>query len=497
MSDLTELSATAAALAFREGATTPSELTDALLDKIAREDGEVNALRDTHVEAARAAALEADKRYLDGTPIGTLDGISIVVKDNILVEGHFATAGSKILEGYVASYDATIVDRLKKTGAIILGKTNMDEFAMGSSTEHSAFGPTKNPLDAERVPGGSSGGSAAAVAQGFAPLALGTDTGGSIRQPAAFCGVVGMKPTYGRVSRSGLVAMASSLDQAGPLARTVEDAELVFEAIEGKDVHDATTHQDRQDRVTEVDIQKLRVGVPKEYFTEGLDPRIKEAVEKAVQVLENKGASIKEVSLPHSPHALAVYYIIMPSEASANLARYDGIRYGASTLRSSELAGSDPAGAGSAWPSDFWNVYFETRQQFFGDEVKRRIMLGTFTLSSGYYDAFYVKAQKVRSRIKDDFDAVFEEVDVLVTPTAPTLPFKLGDKTEDPLSMYLADIYTVSANLTGIPGISVPFGLIEEGGKTFPAGVQLLGPAFSDERLFSIAKSIESADSRG
>lgn len=474
------LSATAASLAFRSGDLKPSVLLDALLDKIALEDEGIGAFLSVHVERARAAALQSDKRYEEEKTFGALDGIPVAIKDNMHVHGTFTTAGSKILEGYTASFDAGVVAKLKDAGAVILGKTNMDEFAMGSSTEQSAYQPTKNPLDTDRVPGGSSGGSAAAVAANFTPLALGSDTGGSVRQPAAFCGVVGMKPTYGRVSRSGLVAMASSLDQIGPFARSVEDAELLFDEISGHDVHDATTHVDVSDRVEDTSIAGLRVGLPKEYFGEGLDPRVKQEVDAAVKVLEKQGASISTVSLPHAKYALAVYYIIMPSEASANLARFDGVRFQKSTL---DL---------EAFPGDFWDVYTTTKR-FFGDEVKRRILLGTFVLSAGYYDAYYAKAQKVRSLIKDDFEKVFADVDVLMTPTVPTLPFKFGEKTNDPLAMYLEDIYTVSANLAGIPGISMPFGAIEEGGKTFPAGVQILGPHFSEGVLFDVARSIEAA----
>lgn len=479
MDDLTTRSATAAAVAFRSGELKPSVFVDALLDKIAGEDEGIGAFLDVHVERARAAALASDKRYAEGESLGPLDGVPVAVKDNILVHGTATTAGSKVLEGYTASFDATVIDRLKKVGAVILGKTNMDEFAMGSSTEHSAYQKTRNPQDTTRVPGGSSGGSAAAVAASFVPLAIGSDTGGSVRQPAAFCGVVGMKPTYGRVSRSGLIAMASSLDQIGPFARTVEDAELLFDTIAGYDSKDATTHHEITERAEDIDMSSLRIGLPKEYFGEGLDPRIRAEVERAVETLKAQGATIEEVSLPNTPHALAVYYIIMPAEASSNLARFDGVRYKNSTLDLEAFAG------------DFWDVYFTTKRDFFGAEVKRRIMLGTFALSSGYYDAYYTKAQKVRALIKKDFDKAFANVDVLITPTVPTLPFRFGEKTDDPLAMYLEDIYTVSANLAGIPGISLPFGNIEEDGSTFGVGVQILGPAFSEGKLFDVARTLE------
>ena len=480
MDDPTTLSATALALKYREGSLKPSSVVDALLDKIAGEDQEIGAFLDVHVERARAAALKADERYAEGNPLGPLDGVPVAVKDNINIHGTFTTAGSKILEGYTASFDAGVIAKLKAGGAVLLGKTNMDEFAMGSSTEHSAYQKTKNPLDPTRVPGGSSGGSAAAVAANFTPLALGSDTGGSIRQPAAFCGVVGMKPTYGRVSRSGLVAMASSLDQIGPFARTVEDAELLFDEIQGHDPHDATTHQDFPEHGDDTAIKGLTVGLPKEYFGEGLDQRVKAEVDGAVEALKAQGADVVEVSLPHAQSALATYYIIMPSEASSNLARFDGIRYQKSVLDVEAFAG------------DFWDVYRRSKE-YFGPEVKRRIMLGTFALSSGYYDAYYKKAQKVRALIRQDFEKVFEHVDVLLTPTVPQLPFKFGEKSDDPLAMYLEDIYTVSANLAGIPGISLPRGVIAEDGSNLKAGIQLLGPAFSEGVLFDVARTIETS----
>jgi len=488
MEEVTKLSATELAIRYRDGSVKPSQVVDGLLDDIAMRDQEVGAFLDVFVEEARAAALEADKRYAAGEALGPLDGIPVAVKDNMLVHGKFARAASKILEGYVASYDATVVDRLKKGGAIILGKTNMDEFAMGSSTEHSAYGLTRNPLDPDRVPGGSSGGSAAAVAAGFTPLALGSDTGGSVRQPAAFCGVVGMKPTYGRVSRSGLIAMASSLDQIGPFARTVEDAELLFDEIQGFDEKDATTHQGQatSDKRQE-GIAGLRVGLPKEYFAGGLDPRIKQAVDDAANVFEKAGAKLQEVTLPHTHAALPVYYVLMPAEVSANLARFDGVRYPNSTF---DPEASRPEQSRRI-PGDFWDIYSTTRQQFFGAETKRRVLLGTFVLSAGYADRYYAKAQRVRSLIKQDFDRAFEDVDVLLTPTAPTLPFRFGEKTDDPVAMYLADIYTVSANLAGIPGISVPFGGISESGKTFPAGVQIMAKPFGEATMFAAAKALE------
>lgn len=480
--DETSLTIVSASVKFREGSLTPSALVEAYLSAIAERDPEIHAYLEVFADEARQAAREADERFAEGTPRGILDGIPFAIKDNILVAGHRATAASRILETYVASYDATVVAKLRAQGAIILGKTNLDEFAMGSSTEHSAFGPTRNPKDPSRVPGGSSGGSAAAVAANLCVAALGTDTGGSIRQPAAFCGVVGLKPTYGRVSRSGLIAMASSLDQAGPLAKTVADAELIFEAIAGYDPLDATTHptEGREGR-GEVDPSTLRIGLPDEYFGEGLDRRIEEGVLRAVEVLREKGATVERVSLPHTPYALAVYYLIMPSEVSANLARFDGIRYGSSILRERKDI------------HDFTDVYFLTRRASFGEEVKRRIILGTFALSSGYYDAYYAKAQRVRALMREDFERAFERVDVLLTPTSPVLPFRFGERTHDPLAMYLADIYTVSANLAGVPALSLPFGEVEEDGVSLPIGIQLIGNAFAEPMLFAVGKVLEEA----
>lgn len=515
MEDPTKLSVTEAAVHFRDGALKPSELTEAYLAAIESQNPELNAYLDVFADDAREAAKRADARFAEDAPRGPLDGIPLAVKDNILIAGKRATAGSKILEPYVASYDATAVARLRAAGAIFLGKTNLDEFAMGSSTENSAFGPAKNPIDPARVPGGSSGGSAVAVAADLASAALGSETGGSVRQPAAFCGVVGLKPTYGSVSRSGLIAMASSLDQIGPFGKTVEDVELLFSEISGHDPLDATTHPEPEfrrggtrfgvapHRVDEGNSgaghpRNLRIGLPKEYFGEGLDDRIRKEVMRAVDSLRVQGAQVREVSLPYSPYALAVYYLVMPSEVSANLARFDGIRYGASLLRETTRRQLQHAASADAKQREnvvnFWDVYFETRRKFFGDEPKRRILVGTFALSSGYYDAYYARAQKVRALIKRDFDRVFQEVDVLVTPTSPTLPFRFGERTQDPVSMYLADIYTVSANIAGIPALSVPFGAVEDEEKLFPVGVQLMAQAFAEPLLFSVGKLLESAN---
>src|SRR3989344_53317 len=376
-------------------------------------------------------------------------GIPIAVKDNILVKCLPCTAGSKILEHYIAPYSATVIKRLKKAGFGVLGKTNMDEFAMGSSTENSAFGPTLNPLDQERVPGGSCGGSAAAVAAGLVDFALGSDTGGSIRQPASFCGVLGLKPTYGAVSRYGLIAMASSLDQIGPLARTVSDIKMIFDIIKGRDKMDSTSIDlPLPPRIPE----EINIGIPREYFKKGLNPEIERLIKEKIKILKKLGFKIKKISLPNSKYALAAYYLIMPAEVSSNMARFDGIRYG------------------------------ETRDQF-GPEVKRRIMLGTYVLSHGYYDAYYKQAQKVRRLIKEDFDRAFRKVDLIITPTTPTTAFRLGEKTDDPLTMYLSDIYTVPINLAGVPAMSIPGGKI----NGLPVGLQIISRAYEEELIFELA----------
>ncbi len=465
-----------AAHALRQGTISVLHLVSDCLERIVEKDAEIHAFLDVFEEAKKDAE-EKDKVLSDTKPESPLFGIPIALKDNILVKGKRATAGSKILETYTAAYDATVVRKLKEAGAIIIGKTNLDEFAMGSSTEHSAFGPTKNPRNTSRVPGGSSGGSAAAVAAGFSLGAFGSDTGGSIRQPASFCGVVGMKPTYGRVSRHGLIAMASSLDQIGPFAKTVDDAETLFSAIAGGDEFDATSvHRPYVRSVGKDTLEGIRVGVPKEYFGEGLDPRIAETIRNALSLCEQGGATIKEISLPHSGYALAVYYIVVPSEVSANLARFDGIRYGPSSADFAE---------------SLFGAYAKTRSDGFGPEVKRRIMLGTYALSAGYYDAYYVKAQKVRTRIADDFERAFQDVDVILGPTTPTVAFPFGSK-KDPLSMYLADIYTVAVNLAGLPALSMPAGACDDGGgKTLPVGLQVIAPWFQEDTLFSVSRAIE------
>lgn len=452
--------------AIDSGELTPERLYEHYRAKITNEDGTYNAYRNTDEFSFAASGRDAS----------ALAGMPCAIKDNMLVEGTIATAGSKILEHYRSAYDATAVTKLKAAGAQILGKTNMDEFAMGSSGENSAYGPVKNPADIARVPGGSSAGSAAAVAADLCVFALGSDTGGSIRQPAALCGIVGLKPTYGRVSRHGLMAMASSLDQIGPLTKTVHDAALVLTEIAGHDPLDATTvPHDVPDYAEglDADLSGLRVGVPKEYFGEGLAPEVEERVRAGIKALESAGATIVEVSLPYSSYALAVYYIVQPCEVSANLSRFDGIRYGHSTTHADNLL----------------EVYTKSRAEGFGPEPLRRIMLGTYALSAGYYDAYYLKAQKVRALIAQDFEQAFKHCDVIAGPTSPTVAFKLGERSDDPLAMYLSDIYTVPANLAGIPGISVPVGIGRESG--LPVGLQLLGPMWGEKTILKAAWHVE------
>ncbi|MBI4120571.1 MAG: Asp-tRNA(Asn)/Glu-tRNA(Gln) amidotransferase subunit GatA [Parcubacteria group bacterium] len=448
------------------------ELAEHYLSAIDKKDKDIHAFLSVRAEGALAEAEKADQK-IKGGQASYLTGIPLAIKDNILVSGEICTAGSKILENYKAPYDASVITRLKREGAVILGKTNLDEFAMGSSTENSAYGPTKNPRDLTRVPGGSSGGSAAAVAADLCLGALGTDTGGSIRQPASFCGVVGLKPTYGAVSRFGAMALGSSLDQIGPIAKTVRDAAIIYEAISGHDPLDSTSalNINQDDRLAEFNIQDLRIGWPKEYFeAEGINPEVKETVIRTIKWFESEGAKVREISLPHTTYSLATYYIIQPAEASANLARYDGIRYG-SNIKSDNLL----------------DVYLKSRGEFLGAETQRRIMVGTYTLSSGYYEAYYAQAQKVRALIKQDFTAAFEDVDVIMTPVAPTVAFKLGEKTQNPLEMYAADIFTVGVNLAGICGLSLNCGQV--GG--LPVGLQILGPWFGENMVFKVGEFME------
>lgn len=452
------------------------ELTRAYLKAIDEKNGELNAYLKVFHDEALERARDMDRAFSQGAVNSSLAGIPIAVKDNILIKGHHATAGSKILENYIASYNATAISKLIDAGVIFLGKTNLDEFAMGSSTEHSAFGPTRNPHDLARVPGGSSGGSAAAVSAGLAAAALGSDTGGSIRQPASFCGVVGLKPTYGAVSRAGLIALASSLDQIGPLARSVADARIIFQAIRGKDPLDSTT-RDAESPKSKDEKRKLAIGVPKEYFGKGLDPDVARVIHDAIRRMATDGVEVKEISLPHAEYALAVYYIVLPAEVSANLARFDGIRYGHRAKNAKNLL----------------ETYEKTRAEGLGAEPKRRIMIGTFTLSHGYYDAYYTKAQQVRRLVRQDFERAFADVDFIVGPTAPTPAFTIGEKTEDPLQMYLADIYTVAMNLAGVPALSLPCGFVERKGKKLPVGFQIVGKWFEEDALLDFAERIESA----
>lgn len=476
--ELTRLTVHELAAAYRRGDTTPGAVADAYLARIAALEGRVGAYLTVTAEAARAAARAADDRFARRAPLGPLDGVPIALKDVLCTAGVPTTCGSRILESFVPPYDATVVSRLRRAGAVFLGKTNMDEFAMGSSTEHSAFKPTRNPWDLERVPGGSSGGSAAAVAGELAAAGLGTDTGGSVRQPAAFCGTVGLKPTYGRVSRYGLIAFASSLDQVGTFTRTVRDCALLLGAIAGADPCDSTS-VDRPvpDYVAQLErgVAGLRIGVPREYFAEGLDPDVRSAVEEAVATLRGLGAATRDLSLPTTDHGIAVYYIIAPAEASSNLARYDGVKYG---LRA-------PGGR------DLVEMESRTRAAGFGAEVKRRIMLGTYALSAGYHEAYYGRAQKVRTLVRRDFDRAFAEVDLIVAPTTPGVAFRIGEK-EDPLAMYLNDVFTVPSSLAGLPAVSVRCGFSRAG---LPIGLQLIGKAFDEPTVLAAAHAYERATS--
>jgi aspartyl-tRNA(Asn)/glutamyl-tRNA(Gln) amidotransferase subunit A len=459
----------------RSGARSAASVIDAHLDRIDRSEGEIHAFNEVTADAARAAAAEIDRRVAAGEDVGPLAGVPVAVKDNLCTEGVATTCSSKILEGWIPPYDATVVQRLAAAGAVTVGKTNLDEFAMGSSTENSAFGVTRNPVDPTRVPGGSSGGSAAAVAAGFAPISLGSDTGGSIRQPAAFCGVVGVKPTYGLVSRYGLIAFASSLDQVGPFAATVHDAAQLLEVIAGHDPADATSiPRPAPELVGHLDdgVSGLRVGLVTELMGEGIDPAIASRVREAADALASAGATVEEVSVPAVTFGLSAYYLIAPAEASSNLARFDGVRYG---LRVDAPTTNE--------------MMVATRTAGFGAEVKRRIMLGTYALSAGYYDAFYGKAQKVRTLICRDFAAAYERFDVLLSPTTPTTAFEIG-AIHDPLTMYLNDICTIPTNLSGDAAMSVPFGT---DGAGLPVGVQVLAPALGEVPMFRAAAVLEAA----
>ena len=481
MGDLTRMTAADLSTALRAGEVSSEAVTQAHLDRIADVDGAVHAFLHVDGDGALSAAAAVDRRRAADEPLHPLAGVPIAVKDVVVTRGLPTTCGSRILDGWVPPYDATVVARLRQAGLPILGKTNMDEFAMGSSTEHSAYGPTRNPWDLERIPGGSGGGSAAAVAAYEAPLAVGTDTGGSIRQPGAVTGTVGVKPTYGGVSRYGLVALASSLDQAGPVARTVLDAALLHEVIGGHDPLDSTSLDaplpGLVEAVRDADVTGLRVGVVRELGGEGYQAGVRARFDDVVALLAKAGADVVEVSCPHFDYALAAYYLILPSEASSNLAKFDAMRYG---LRVAPDGVPDPSAE---------QVMAATREAGFGDEVKRRIILGTYALSSGYYEAYYGSAQKVRTLVQDDFAAAFAQADVLVSPTAPTTAFRFGDKLDEPMAMYLNDIATIPANLAGVPGISVPSGLADEDG--LPAGVQVLAPAMADNRVYRVGAVIE------
>lgn len=459
---------------LKKGEIRSRDIVDSLFKRIDHTEGKIAAYMTLTRDLAYEQAEKADSVIKSGKA-GHLTGIPIAIKDNICTKGIRTTCSSKILENLVPPYDATVITRLKDAGAVFMGKTNMDEFAMGSSTENSAYALTKNPWDTERIPGGSSGGSAAAVSADECIAALGSDTGGSIRQPAACCGVVGLKPTYGRVSRYGLVAFASSLDQIGPITKDVTDSAMLLNIIGGHDPLDSTSVGIPMPDFTgflEGGIKGVRIGIPKEYFIEGMDIEVERSVMDSISILEGLGAIRKDISLPHTDYAVATYYILATAEASSNLARYDGARYGYRTKNAKDL----------------FDMYIRSRQEGFGPEVKRRIMLGTYALSAGYYDAYYRKAQQVRRLIKEDFDRAFESVDVIITPTAPTAAFKTGEKTKDPLSMYLSDIFTISANLAGIPAISIPGGFCS---GNLPVGLQILGRHFDEETLFRLAYAFE------
>ena len=478
--EVTALTIEAARNAVQERKTTAIAMAEAHYSRIQKEDGQIGAFLTLSRERALQQAERMDRIVADGKPLPPLGGVPVGIKDVLSTRGVRTTAGSKSLDKYVPPYDCTAVAKLETAGAVILGKMNCDEFAMGSSNENSGFHPVRNPRDLSRVPGGSSGGSAAAVAAGMAVATLGSDTGGSIRQPASFCGVVGLMPTYGRVSRYGLIAFASSLDHIGPLTRTVKDAAIVLGAIAGRDPMDSTSAEvPVPDYVSQLDkpVSGLKLGVAKEYFGDGLDDEVRQAVERAIDTLKSLGCEVVPVSLPHTSYAIPAYYLIATAEASSNLARYDGVRY---SLRARGV-------------KTLSEMYRRSRDEGFGTEVKRRIMLGTYALSAGYYDAYYLKAQKVRTLLTRDFDEAFQKVDAIVTPTCPTAAFRLGEKSNDPLSMYLADIYTVTADLAGIPGISIPCGQTRE---KLPIGLQILGKHFDEATILRIAHAYEQATGR-
>jgi len=462
--DLTTLTIKKAHEGLMSGDFTAVELSQAYLEEIKNKNADINAYLEVYEDVVKQAE-EADRKIKSKININLLIGIPFAIKDNILIDGRKVGAASKILEGYVAPYDATAISNLKEKGVVFIGRVNMDEFAMGGSTENSAYGVTKNPVDTSRVAGGSSGGSAAAVAMNGALVALGSDTGGSVRQPASFCGVVGLKPTYGAVSRHGLMAMGSSLDVIGPIGKTVEDVEIIFDAIKGQDKYDSTSFYPHEESGQRCPLTTLKIGVPKRIFDQGgIDEEVKKNFNDTISKLKSLGHTIIDIDLPNISHALGVYYVIMPAEVSSNMARFDGVKYG--NIKKGDTLLED---------------YLNTRGEGFGKEVRRRIMLGTYVLSSGYYDAYYGKANKVRNVIRADFTKAFKEVDVILTPTAPTPAFKIGEKTKDPLSMYLEDIFTVTANLVGIPAMSVPSGVSSE---KLPLSIQIMAPHFKEESFF-------------
>ena len=471
--DLSTLSAGELIKQLADGELTATSCTESFLDRIEQHDQALNSFVST-AESAIAVAESIDARRSAGKPVGVLAGLPVAVKDGICTAGIATTAGSKMLEKFVPAFDATMVKQLIEADAVVIGKTNMDEFAMGSSTENSYFGVTKNPWSEQHVPGGSSGGSAACVGADLAPVSIGSDTGGSIRQPAAFCGITGLKPTYGRVSRFGLIAFASSLDQIGPMARSAEDCALVMNVISGHDTKDSTSAKNEVPDFTATlgdSLKGLRIGICKEHFGDGLESEVEAAVTESVKVLQSLGAETVEISLPHTPYAVATYYVIAPCEASSNLARFDGVRY---THR--------------AAAKDLTEMYCQSRAEGFGEEVKKRIMLGTYALSSGYYDAYYLKASKVRRMIKHDYDAAFEKVDLILGPTTPTTAFEVGEHAQNALAMYLADIYTVSSNLAGVPAISIPCGLST---NSMPIGLQLQARSFDEATLLRVAHQFQ------
>jgi len=473
--DISKITIKEASSLIKNKELSPVELTKAFIERIETLDKNLNTYITVLADSAIISAENAEKDIMNGNYSGPLHGVPIGLKDIFVMKDVAATCGSRMLENFISPYDATVTSRIKKAGAVILGKNNMDEFAMGSSNETSFFGPVKNPWNMGKVPGGSSGGSASATAAGLCTASLGTDTGGSIRQPAALCGVTGLKPTYGRVSRYGMIAFASSLDQAGPLTKSVEDAAIILNIISGKDDYDSTSVDVEVPDFTKNlngDIKGMKIGIPKEYFVEGMDKDVENSVNKAIKDIESLGAEIIEISLPHTKYAISTYYIIAPCEASSNLARYDGVRYGYRTPDADNLR----------------DLFFKSRSEGFGEEVKRRIMLGTYALSSGYYDAYYLKSQKVRTLIREDFKNAWEAVDVIVAPTTPETAFNIDEKTDDPIKMYLSDVLTIPCNIAGIPGLSTPCGFSSD---NLPIGLQVLGKAFDEESILRVAHAYE------